>query len=68
MSDWCIENDFATQREQSEVAISGLQADWRRMKTKLDEYREQFEEYKNAMEWEMESDWVDKVLEKYREQ
>lgn len=58
MKDWCIENDFATQREMADMAIHGLQEDWRRMKTTLDKYREEFEEYKNAIEWEMGSDCI----------
>ena len=66
MDDYCIENDFPPQREMAEMAIHGLQDDWRRMKSELEKCQEEFEEYKNATEWDMGSDWVDKILKQYR--
>lgn len=54
MSGWCIENDFAAQREMAEMAIHGLQGDWRRMKSELEKCQDELVEYKNAMEFTLE--------------
>jgi len=66
MRDYCIENDLVAQREMAEIAIDGLHENYRRLRGRFNTLEEEFEEYKNAMEWEMGNDWVDKILKQYR--